>query len=48
MLPSFDWHLTNLSNYVNLSVVPYPPKKIGDLTLSPREEAADSLAFRET
>ncbi len=33
--PSFDWHLTNLSNYVNLSVVPYPPKKIGDLTVEP-------------
>lgn len=33
--PSFDWHLTNLRNYVNLSEKPYPPKKIGKLEIEP-------------
>ena len=33
--PSFDWHLTNLRNYVNLSEKPYPAKRIGELTIEP-------------
>jgi len=33
--PTFDWHMTNLRNYVNLSAVALPSKKIADLDLSP-------------
>jgi len=33
--PSFDWHMTNLRNYVNLSAVPWPAKKIEGLDFSP-------------
>ena len=33
--PSFDWHMTNLRNYVNLSAVAWPAKKLDDLTLAP-------------
>lgn len=32
--PTFDWHLTNLRNYVNLTVTNVPPVAIGDLKLS--------------
>lgn len=32
--PSFDWHMTNLRNYVNLSPVAIPSKKIQDLDFS--------------
>jgi choloylglycine hydrolase len=32
--PTFDWHLTNLSNYINLSATNVPPIKIGELELS--------------
>lgn len=32
--PSFDWHMTNLRNYVNLSPVAIPSKKIQDLNFS--------------
>jgi choloylglycine hydrolase len=32
--PTFDWHLTNLSNYVNLSPTNVPPIKVGDLEMS--------------
>ncbi len=32
--PTFDWHLTNLSNYVNLSPTNVPPIQVGDLELS--------------
>ena len=31
--PTFDWHLTNLNNYVNLTSGPVQDRKIGDLTL---------------
>ncbi|MCU0790704.1 MAG: choloylglycine hydrolase family protein [Nitratireductor sp.] len=33
--PSFDWHMTNLRNYVNMSVNNAPPAKIGSVTLLP-------------
>jgi len=33
--PSFDWHMTNLRNFINLSPFPIPEKKIGDLTFDP-------------
>ena len=33
--PNFDWHLTNLRNYLNLSPVALPDKKIEELNFSP-------------
>ena len=33
--PAYDWHMTNLRNYVNLSPVALPSKKIEDLDFAP-------------
>ncbi len=33
--PTYDWHITNLRNYVNLSPVALPDKKIEDLKFAP-------------
>ncbi len=33
--PSFDWHMTNLRNYVNLSPVALPAKRLEELDFSP-------------
>jgi choloylglycine hydrolase len=33
--PSFDWHMTNLRNYINLSAVALPTKKIENLDFAP-------------
>ena len=33
--PNYDWHMTNLRNYVNLSPVALPDKKIEELNFSP-------------
>ena len=33
--PTYDWHETNLRNYVNLSQVAIPDKKIGELNFKP-------------
>jgi len=33
--PSFDWHMTNLRNYINLSAVAWPAKKIEDIDFAP-------------
>jgi len=33
--PNYDWHMTNLRNYVNLSAVALPSKKIEDLDFAP-------------
>ncbi len=33
--PSYDWHETNLRNYVNLSALSIPDKKIGDMNFKP-------------
>jgi len=33
--PYYDWHLTNLRNYVNLSQVAIPSKKIQDMNFAP-------------
>ena len=38
--PSYDWHETNLRNYINLSPVALPGKNIGDLNFKPRAAAA--------
>ncbi|MFI4877051.1 MAG: choloylglycine hydrolase family protein [Blastopirellula sp. JB062] len=32
--PTFDWHLTNLRNYINLTVSNVPPVKVDDIRLS--------------
>ena len=31
--PTFDWHIANLNNYINLDLWNSKPKKIGDLTV---------------
>ena len=33
--PTYDWHLINLRNYVNLSPVALPDKRVGDLDFTP-------------
>jgi choloylglycine hydrolase len=33
--PSFDWHMTNLRNYLNLSALSLPEANIGDLSFTP-------------
>ena len=33
--PPFDWHMTNLRNYLNLSAVAWPAKKIEELDFAP-------------
>jgi choloylglycine hydrolase len=33
--PYYDWHMTNMRNYVNLSPVAIPTKKIDDLNFAP-------------
>lgn len=33
--PNYDWHETNLRNYINLSQVALPDKKIGELNFKP-------------
>src|SRR5581483_5533427 len=33
--PQFEWHLTNLRNYINLTNINVAPLKLGDLVLEP-------------
>ena len=33
--PTYDWHMTNLRNYVNLSAVALPAKKVEELDFAP-------------
>jgi len=33
--PTYDWHMTNLRNYINLSPIAFPDKKIEDLDFAP-------------
>ena len=33
--PNYDWHMTNLRNYVNLSAVALPSKRIKDMDFAP-------------
>ena len=33
--PGFDWHMTNLRNYVNLSAVAIPSRKLEDMNFAP-------------
>jgi len=33
--PTYDWHMTNLNNYVNLTANPQSPKTLSDVTIIP-------------
>jgi choloylglycine hydrolase len=41
--PAFDWHMTNLRNYVNLSIDNVPPVKIGPIVLKPLGQGTGML-----
>lgn len=43
--PSFDWHMTNLRNYVNFSVNNVPPVKLGSVTLQPTGQGTGMLGL---
>lgn len=43
--PSFDWHMTNLRNYVKLSSVNAPPLKLDGMTISPLGQGSGLLGI---
>lgn len=43
--PTYDWHMTNLRNYVNLSVTNVPPVKVGSVTLQPLGDGTGMLGL---
>ncbi len=43
--PAFDWHMTNLRNYLNFSVTNAPPVKLGPLTLTPFGQGSGMLGM---
>jgi len=43
--PAFDWHITNLRNYLNFSVTNAPPVKLGALTLNPFGQGSGMLGM---
>lgn len=43
--PSFDWHMTNLRNYVNFSMTNAPPVKLGSVTLEPTGQGSGMLGL---
>lgn len=43
--PTFDWHMTNLRNYLNFSLTNAPPVKIGDVTLKPTGQGSGMLGM---
>ncbi len=43
--PSFDWHLTNLKNYVHLSPLNATENKLGPLTLTPFGQGSGMLGL---
>lgn len=43
--PTFDWHMTNLRNYLNFSVNNAPPVKLGTLTLAPFGQGSGMLGM---
>jgi choloylglycine hydrolase len=45
--PSFDWHMTNLRNYVNFSMTNVPPVKLGSVTLQPFGQGSGMLGMPE-
>ncbi|MGO8970628.1 MAG: linear amide C-N hydrolase [Myxococcaceae bacterium] len=43
--PAFDWHMTNLRNYVNFSMTNVPPVKLGSVTLQPFGQGSGMLGL---
>jgi len=43
--PAFDWHMTNLRNYVNFSLTNVPPVKLGAVTLKPLGQGSGMLGL---
>ncbi|WFB36900.1 choloylglycine hydrolase family protein [Kiritimatiellota bacterium B12222] len=43
--PSFDWHLTNLRNYINLSATNVPAVKAADIILNPTGQGSGMLGL---
>ncbi|MET0278375.1 MAG: choloylglycine hydrolase family protein [Pseudorhodoplanes sp.] len=43
--PSFDWHMTNLRNYVNFSMTNVPDVKLGQITLVPTGQGSGMLGL---
>jgi choloylglycine hydrolase len=43
--PSYDWHMTNLRNYINFSFSNVPPVKLGTITLEPFGQGSGMLGL---
>ena len=43
--PAFDWHMTNLRNYVNFSMTNVPPIKLGSVKLEPFGQGSGMLGM---
>lgn len=43
--PTFDWHITNLRNYVNFSFTNAPAMELGSVTLSPLGQGSGMLGI---
>lgn len=43
--PGFDWHMTNLRNYVNFSMTNVPPIKLGSVELKPFGQGSGMLGL---
>ena len=43
--PGYDWHTTNLRNYVNFSMTNAPPVKLGSVTLEPTGQGSGMLGL---
>jgi choloylglycine hydrolase len=43
--PSFDWHMTNLRNYVNFSMTNVPPVQLGSVKLEPFGQGSGMLGL---
>jgi choloylglycine hydrolase len=43
--PAYDWHMTNLRNYLNFSIDNAPPAKVGSVTLTPTGQGSGMLGL---
>ncbi len=43
--PGFDWHMTNLRNYVNFSIENHPPVQLGSVKLEPFGQGSGMLGM---